>query len=107
TNGKGGFVSPAGDANLKLSSTPCEAGKTEYMLTDETAATTTCFRAASGSSGEVFSPSFTKGPVPADTVTYSYETAEVPKGSGEKLIRPKEELGPAPAGVTCSLEVKP
>jgi RHS repeat-associated protein len=107
TDEKGGFISPAGDSNLTLSTTPCEAGKTEDMLKDAAANTTTCFAVPSGGSGEVWVPSVVKGTVAADTVTYVYETAEVPKGSGKKIVRPKEALAPVPVGVTCSLAVKP
>ncbi len=73
-DGKGGFVSPGGDSNLVLSSTPCKMGATEYMLRDGTANTTTCFAVPSGGSGEVFTPSISEGPVATDTVTYSYRT---------------------------------
>ncbi len=75
-DGKGGFVSPAGDANLTLSSTPCEAGQSEFMLKDAASATTTCFRAPAGASGVVWTPSIVKGAVATDTVTYSYQASK-------------------------------
>jgi RHS repeat-associated protein len=107
TDGKGGFISPAGDTNLTLSSTPCEAGKTEYMLKNAAANATTCFKVPSGGSGEEWAPSVVRGALTADSTTYVYETVEVPSGSGKKITRPKEALAPVPSGVTCSLEVKP
>ncbi len=105
-NGSGGYVSPAGDANLTLSTTPCEAGQTEFMLKDAAANTTTCFKVPSGGTGEVWSPNITQGAVATDTVTYSYETVEVPSGSKKMITRPKESLAPVPAGVSCSPELK-
>jgi RHS repeat-associated protein len=106
TNGEGGFISPAGDEVLKLSTTPCEVGKTEYMLKNLARNSWVCYRVPSGGSGEVLAPSFTQGTIASDVVKYSYETAEVPVGSGKKFERPKEALAPAPVGVTCSIEVK-
>jgi RHS repeat-associated protein len=106
-DGKGGFISPVGDSNLTLSSTPCETGKSEDMLKNAAAKTTTCFAVPPSGSGEVWAPSLVQGTAPSDTVIYRYETAEVPKGSGKKLTRPREALAPVPAGVTCSFEVKP
>ncbi len=101
-DGKGGYLSPAGDANLTLSSTPCEAGQTEFMLKDAAAAATTCFGAPSGGTGEVFTPHIAKGPAATNTVTYAYETKEVPLGSKKMVTRPTEALAPIPAGVSCS-----
>jgi RHS repeat-associated protein len=101
-NGSGGYISPAGDSNLTLSSTPCEAGQTEFMLKNVAANTTTCFKVPSGGSGEVWSPSIAKGPVATDTVTYTYETVEVPTGSKKTVTRPNEALAPVPTGVSCS-----
>jgi RHS repeat-associated protein len=103
---EGGFTSPPGDANLTLSNTPCETGKTEYMLKNAAGNITTCFRAPTGGSGELFVPSIVKGVVATDTVSYAYETVEVPSGSGKKITRPTEALAPVPAGVSCSPELK-
>jgi RHS repeat-associated protein len=105
-NGSGGYYSPAGDANLTLSSIPCEAGQTEFMLKNAAANTTTCFKVSSGGSGEIWSPHITQGQVATDTVTYTYETVEVPTGSGKKITRPSEALAPVPAKVSCSPELK-
>jgi streptogramin lyase len=76
SDGKGGYVSPAGDSNLTLSSTPCEPGQTEFMLKNAAAATTTCFKVPVGGTSEVWTPSIAKGAVPTDAVTYAYERAE-------------------------------
>jgi RHS repeat-associated protein len=105
-NGSGGYLSPAGDSNLSLSGTPCEAGQTEFMLKNAAANTTTCFKVPSGGSGEVWSPSITKGPVATDTVTYAFQTVEVPAGSKNMVTRPTEALAPVPAGVSCSPTLK-
>jgi RHS repeat-associated protein len=106
-NGSGGYISPAGDSNLTLSSTPCEVGKTEFQLKNATANTTTCFSVPSGGSGEVWTPHITQGAAATDTVTYSYETVEVPSGSKNMVTRPVEALAPVPAGVgPCAPEVK-
>jgi RHS repeat-associated protein len=75
-DGKGGFISPSGDANLALSSTPCETGQSEFMLKNAASATTTCFKAPSGGTGEVWTPSIAKGPVATDTVTYEYQMSK-------------------------------
>jgi RHS repeat-associated protein len=106
SNGSGGYVSPPGDSNLTLSTTPCEVGQTEFMLKNAAANTTTCFKVASGGSGEVWSPSIARGPVATDTVTYAFETVEVPSGSKNMVTRPTEALAPVPAGVSCSPEFK-
>lgn len=106
TNGTGGYVSPGGDANLTLSDTPCEAGQTEFMLRNASANTTTCFKVPSGGSGEVWEPSITKGTAATDTVTYAFQTVEVPSGSKNLVTRPTEALAAVPAGVSCSPELK-
>jgi RHS repeat-associated protein len=106
-NGTGGYTSPAGDANLTLSSTPCEAGQTEFMLKNATANTTTCFKVPSGGSGEVWTPHISQGAAATDTVTYSYETVEVPTGSKNMVTRPSEALAPVLSGVgPCAPELK-
>jgi RHS repeat-associated protein len=101
-NGTGGYISPTGDANLTLSTTPCEVGQTEFMLKNAAANTTTCFKVPTSGSGEVWTPSIAKGPVATDIVTYAFETVEVPAGSHNKVTRPTEALAPVPAGVSCS-----
>ncbi len=98
-DGKGGYVSPVGDANLTLSSTPCEAGQSEFMLKNAAAAATTCFKVPSGATGEIWVPNITKGVVATETITYAYRSV----GS---LVEPTEALAPVPAGVSCSPELK-
>ncbi len=105
-NGSGGYISPAGDSNLTLSSTPCEAGHTEFSLKNSAADTTTCFGVSSGGSGGVWSPHITQGQVATDTTTYSYETVNVPLGSPRVFARPSEALAPVPVGVSCSPTLK-
>ncbi len=105
-NGTGGYISPAGDSNLTLSSTPCEVGQSEFSLTNSAADTTTCFKVPSGGSGEIWSPHITQGQVATDTTTYEYETVEVPSGSKRMVTRPSEALAPRPAGVSCSPTLK-
>ena len=105
-NGTGGYISPAGDSNLTLSSTPCEVGQTEFSLKNSAADTTTCFKVPSGGSGEIWSPHITQGDVATDTTTYAYETVEVPSGSKKYVTRPHEALAPVPAGVSCSPTLK-
>ena len=88
-DGKGGFISPAGDSNLTLSSTPCVSGQTEYMLSDTAAKTTTCFKSPTGS-GEVLLPSITEGAVATDTVTYSYEVNKTSEYALPKESQPRD-----------------
>jgi tripartite motif-containing protein 71 len=95
-DGKGGYVSPAGDANLTLSSAPCEAGQTEFMLKNAAAATTTCFKVPAGGTSEVWTPSIAKGAVATDTVTYAYQYA-APHQAKHEYSLPAES---GPHGVT-------
>jgi tripartite motif-containing protein 71 len=97
SDGKGGFLSPAGDANLTLSSTPCKVGGSEYMLRDTAAATTTCFAVPSGGSGEVWTPSISEGPVATDTVTYAYKTVKSAEYSVPSKSYP-EQIASGPDG---------
>ena len=102
SNGSGGYISPAGDSNLTLSSIPCVVGQTELRLKNSAADTTTCFYVAPGGGGEVWSPRRTEGPAVEDTATYTYETVEMPSGSKKYVTRPHEALAPVPAGVSCT-----
>jgi RHS repeat-associated protein len=96
SDGKGGFVSPVGDSNLSLSSTPCEAGQSEFMLKNAAAATTTCFKVPVGGTSEVWMPSISKGTVATDTVTYAFERAEPHQAHHEYPL----PTGSEPFGVT-------
>lgn len=94
------YESPSGDTSLKLVFQE-KSGVQEYVLKDEATATSTTFTQPS-KSGSTWVPTIQQGPVPTDTVTYSYET------SGEGVgVAPAEELAPVPAGVSCSPELKP
>jgi RHS repeat-associated protein len=91
SNGSGGFISPPGDANLTLSSTPCKTGATEYRLKNSAANTSTCFSVPTEGGGEVWTPSIAEGPVATDTVTYAYTTTKstqysLPEKSGAQQI---------------------
>lgn len=77
TDGKGGFTSPNGDSNLSLSNTPCEAGATELMLTDEATKASVCFVVPSGGNGEIWVPHLTKTAVVGEMTTYTYRPVEV------------------------------
>ncbi len=96
SDGKGGYVSPAGDSNLTLSSTPCETGQSEFMLKNAAAATSTCFKTPVGGTSEVWTPSIAKGAVATDTVTYAFERAE-PHQARHEYVLP---MGSEPFGVT-------
>jgi tripartite motif-containing protein 71 len=97
SDGKGGYVSPAGDSNLTLSSSPCEAGQSEFMLRNAAAATTTCFKVPAGGTSEIWTPSIAKGVVATDTVTYAYERAE-PHQAHHEYSLPAESR---PYGITA------
>ncbi len=106
-NGSGGYTSPQGDSNLKLGTSPCETGKSEFSYEGVSVGTKWCFKVPSGGSGEIWTPHITQGAAPANTVTYSYETVEVPLGSKNMVTRPSEALAPVPAGVeSCASELK-
>jgi RHS repeat-associated protein len=96
SDGKGGYVSPAGDSNLTLSSTPCEAGQTEFMLKNAAAATSTCFKSPTGGNSEILMPSITKSAVATETVTYAFERAEPHQARHEYSL----PTGSEPFGVT-------
>jgi RHS repeat-associated protein len=90
SDGKGGFVSPSGDSNLTLSSTPCKAGETEYMLRDSASAARTCFKAPPGGSGEVLVPSIAEGATATDTVTYAYQISKGAEYAVGEHSRPQQ-----------------
>jgi streptogramin lyase len=98
----GKFEAPPGDSNLTLALE--ENGKHEqaYYLKDSAAGTSTEFLLSS--TAKVWVPSSQEGPVPTDTVSYIYETAEVRK---TKVTRPKEERGATVAKVSCSAKPEP
>ncbi|MGA2162992.1 MAG: hypothetical protein ABSH36_00815 [Solirubrobacteraceae bacterium] len=92
----GKFEAPPGDSNLVV--TLGENGKHEkaYYLKDPAAGTSTEFLLSS--TPKTWMPASQEGPVPSDTVSYSYETVEV---GGKKVTRPEVERGATPAKVSC------
>lgn len=71
----GGFEAPAGDTNLKLEAKENEGKEiTEYLLKDAKKGTTTRFTHPSGAKS--WMPTTSEGPIPSDTVTDTYQTAE-------------------------------
>jgi RHS repeat-associated protein len=96
TDGKGGFTSPTGDANLTLSEKET-SGVKEYILANAAKGASTHFTLPSGG-GSQWMPTIQEGTAPTETLTYSYETVEV---AGHKVTRPAEALAPVPAEVSC------
>jgi NHL repeat len=92
----GKFEAPPGDSNLVV--TLGENGKHEkaYYLKDPAAGTSTEFLLSS--TPKTWMPASQEGPLPSDTVSYSYETVEV---GGKKVTRPEVERGATPAKVSC------
>ena len=97
TNGKGGFVSPTGDANLALTEGKNEKGElTEFVLKDAANGGVTRFTSTEGSTASLWRPTKQEGPLPSETVRYGYETSA-------GITRPIYALAPEPAGVTGCL----
>jgi RHS repeat-associated protein len=96
TDGKGGFTSPTGDANLTLSEKET-SGVKEYVLTNAAKGASTHFTLPGGG-GSQWMPTTQEGTAPTETLTYTYETVEV---AGHKVTRPTEALAPIPSGVSC------
>ena len=64
SNGKGGFDSPTGDANLVLSEVKNEKGElTEYVLKDAAEGATTRFTSLTGPMGTLWKPTKQEGPL--------------------------------------------
>ena len=93
----GRFESPPGDSNLELTLEENEAKeKLAYYLKNAANATSVKFTRPSGAKAWV--PTRQEGAVKTDTVTYTWQTAEV---EGKKIIEPLEALAPVPAEVSC------
>lgn len=92
------YESPSGSKNLTLTSQE-KSGNKEYVLKDAATATSTTFTQPS-KSGTEWVPTIQQGTAPSSTVTYSYE-------HNFAGTVPTEMLAPAPAGVSCSPELKP
>jgi streptogramin lyase len=87
---EGGYESPTGDSNLKLTVEEKEKKPVAYYLTNAAAHTNDKFILPSGGSRE-WVPTRQEGTVPTDTVTYAYQTAiqhdeyQVNKGEFDEL----------------------
>jgi RHS repeat-associated protein len=92
TNGKGGYISPPGDAGLALSEKSV-GGVSHFLLTENGAVTT--FAVPAGGTGLVWEPVISEGAGGTNAVTFVYRT----EGG---VTEPTEELAPVPAGVSCS-----
>lgn len=99
----GKFEAPPGDSNLTMTLEENEKHeKLAYYLKDPAEGTSTKFTLSS--TAKVWVPAAQEGPVPTDTVSYVYETAEV---GGKKVTRPSEERGATPAKVSCAPKMEP
>lgn len=99
----GKFEAPPGDSNLTMTLEENEKHeKLAYYLKDPAEGTSTKFTFSS--TAKVWVPAAQEGPVPTDTVSYVYETAEV---GGKKVTRPSEERGATPAKVSCAPKMEP
>ncbi|HXB66097.1 MAG TPA: DUF6531 domain-containing protein [Solirubrobacteraceae bacterium] len=99
----GKYDAPPGDSNLTL--TLEENAKKEavaYVLKDAAENTSTTFTQSSVAKEWV--PTKQEGAVPAEAVTYTYETVEV---AGKKITRPSEALTEMPAKVSCAPKMEP
>lgn len=99
---KGVFEAPTGDSNLTLTEGESHGAKA-YILANPASGTKTIFTLPEGG-GSAWVPTIQEGPIPTDTVTYSYKT-ETEEGS--KITRPVEALAPVPANVSCSPTLNP
>ena len=98
---KGVFEAPPGDSNLTLTESESEGAKT-YILANAASDTKTVFTLPEGG-GSAWMPKIQEGPVPTDTVTYTFKTETE---EGKKITRPVEALAPVPANVSCSPTLK-
>ena len=95
SKGSGEFTSPTGDAGMTLLEKTAES-KVIFTLSENGSVTT--FELPSGSSGGVWMPSTVEGPSGTNQTLYKFKL----EGG---LIKPKEELAPVPAGVSCGKEI--
>jgi RHS repeat-associated protein len=94
--GNGGFNSPSGDPNVKLSEATVK-GTAALLLTS--GLTVTTFEHPVSGSTSVWMPAITEGADGTDASTFAFKTVVV----GEKNVtEPTEVLAPVPAGVSCS-----
>jgi RHS repeat-associated protein len=90
-NGKGGFIPPAGDANLVLRERISE-GTSEFLLSTNSGVVT--FRHSNGGGASKWYPAEASGAGSSSGITYTFKTT---KG----VTEPTQELAPVPAGVSC------
>ena len=95
SKGSGEFTSPTGDAAMTLLEKTVES-KAIFTLSENGSVTT--FELPSGSSGGVWMPSTVEGPDGTNVTLYKFKLE-----SG--VIKPKEELAPVAAGISCGKEV--
>ncbi|HEX5307881.1 MAG TPA: RHS repeat-associated core domain-containing protein [Solirubrobacteraceae bacterium] len=93
--GGGRFEPPSGDAGLVLSAN--EYGS-EYTLRDN--GSTTVFTHVSDDDESVYRAAIASGKGGSNTTQYSYQSIG-------GLVEPEEELGPVPAGVSCTPTLSP
>jgi RHS repeat-associated protein len=93
--GGGKYEPPTGDTGLVLSA---NAGETEYTLKDNGASTV--FKHVSGDTESVYRASVVSGTVGSNTTQYTYQSVG-------GVVEPEEELGPVPAGVSCTPTLNP
>jgi hypothetical protein len=100
SNGKGGFTSPNGDANLELTEVKNEKGElTEYVLKDPADGDTTRFTSTMGPTGTLWKPTKQEGPAESQKVRYIYQTVG-------GITEAKYALAPEPAGLSFSCIAK-
>jgi RHS repeat-associated protein len=97
SEGSGKFKAPTGDQGLTLSEQTVE-GKTQFTLTDGSGAKT-IFTQVSGGSSTVWMQSTREEPAThgSTTISYQYKAG---------ITEPTQVTAPAPAGVSCSPELK-
>jgi len=107
SNGKGGFTAPPGDENLVLSDEKTGETIKAYLLKDPALGTTVRYTQPAGStSSSPWVIASTEGALSKTTgekQAFTWERLEV---EGKKIDEPKLAVAAAPAGVTCSPEVK-
>jgi RHS repeat-associated protein len=91
-NKKGGFNSPSGDTDVKLTEAMVK-GAAALLL--HSGSTTTTFEHPTSGSASVWTPAITEGVGGTNTSTFAFTTVE-------GVTRPTEVLAPVPSGVSCS-----
>lgn len=100
----GKFEAPPGDSNLEVTLEENEKKeKVAYYLKDPAENTSTKFTPSSVA--KVWRPTKQEGAVPAEAVTYTYETVEI---AGQKITRPTEALTEMPGvKASCAPKLEP